>query len=128
MKTNESEAVNASIASVESSVVERIEILQRDIEDSNDQLQVTKQKIEEQQALLESRQLGLVNANTPDYDKSLLAATGKETSSAGTPFPLRNASLVQAQSTCQNASREALPRLNPERDTAASNAAGKRYG
>ena len=129
VKTDGSCAVNGSIASVESSVAERIECLQRDIEDSTEQLEATKQKVEEQQALLDSRQQGLQHTAIPKYSRTLQSTSYGEGSPARIPSPFRNASLTQAQSTSivdtQNASRGALELLNsPSRSVQGTAQAG----
>jgi hypothetical protein len=98
-----------------STVAEQIEVLQRDIEESSGRLQVTKQKVEEQQALLESRQLS-VNTNTPSICYSRTLGGSEAPSAPSTPSPLRNCSLRQAQCTsiadARSASQSVLHRLS----------------
>ena len=98
-----------------STVAEQIEVLQRDIEESNGRIKVTKQKVEDQQALLERRQLSVkINSPSNCYSRTL---GGSETSSVPTtPSPLRNCSLRQAQSStiadAHNASQSVLHQLS----------------
>lgn len=78
--TNGSDAVNRSVATFDSSVAEKIETLYRDIEESQEQIQQTKLKVDRQIEKLTNRQSGLTGMTIFKYDRTLSRAVEQSSS------------------------------------------------